>query len=408
MKILILFMVLILMTSCGADIAETASVTSSVAETTVVSSESLTETMTATTTAKTTTTAPIISTYETTTTVYNQLKNAVELNDVFYIDIDKSILYLFIDGEITDKMEVADEFVFDFSLRSAESVYENGSIQNPRTPVTFNIPPAIIVGERYYIALDRKITELKFLIEGKELDLEGGVGPVPAGILPISDISFAEYINPEYVLNAEELGFEGKAIFTYNADNHTFEGEVWHNDKSAEAIATGLFNNLDKFAFLTIPSEYYLTITPENRLGDKSKLVEFDNYSHKYSKGAIEGYRTSDEFMNLIKSIYTDEIAETIFNELLNDSDSDPKILEKDGVLYFLSYEEESFYYYENIYHYLDIVSVSENRIEARIVSSIPVNDKYDYKIEYSNMVFGKTENGWRISYTPFEWWLNL
>jgi hypothetical protein len=93
MKYIVLTFLLIFLTSCGADIAEMTSVTNSITETTTVSSESLTETMTVKTATTTTTTAPIISTYETTATIYIRLQNAVKLNDVFYIDRDKSIIY---------------------------------------------------------------------------------------------------------------------------------------------------------------------------------------------------------------------------------------------------------------------------------------------------------------------------
>jgi hypothetical protein len=295
MKILVLFAVLILMTSCGADIAEITSVT----ETTTVSSESLTETMTETTTAKTTTAAPIISTYETTTTVYNPLRNAVELNDVFYIDRDKSNLYLVIDEKITDQITLLKGNIRSFYLRSTQSVFNNGGVSLGNASITFNIPPAIVAGDQYYIAIDGKIEELKFLVDGKKLELNNCNNPVPEGILPISDISFAEYINPEYVLNAEDLGFEGKVTFTYNFETNTFDGEVWHNDKAAEDII------MKHFKFSDI---------------------------------------------------------------------------------------------------YYDIVSVSESKIEARVISFDGVNSVYDYTIEPSNMVFERNENGWYISQYPLGW----
>jgi hypothetical protein len=411
MKYLILSVLLIFLTSCGADIAEMTSVTSSVTETTTVSSESITEPTTATTTAKTTTTAPPISTYETTTTVYNPLRNAVELNDVFYFDRDKSIIYLVIDGEITDQIEVADAYVIKDSIyfRSAESYSTDIGVFLPNNRVYFNIPTAIVVENKFYIADETKIKELKFLIDGKELELKYGPGPDYEEVLKLSDTSFIQYIRPDYVINAEELSFEGKVTFAYNPDTLTFEGEVWHNDKTAEAIAKELNDNAYNLTHIRrIPTEYSFTISQETRVGDKSKLVKFDGYNGYYSKSTVEGYRTADEYMKLLKSIYTDETAEVIFNSMFSPPVDEPLIIEKNGELYFSTREYLQTHYDDSATYYYDVFSVSENKIEARYVSFHGHEHIYHYNIDPYNLILENTENGWRISQEEYDWWNGL
>jgi hypothetical protein len=224
------------------------------------------------------------------------LDNAYYLNDAFYCDYENEIVYLVIDDEITDQMAVTDAFVRNAAFTTNETFYNGGTGPILRD-VNFSMLPGITVDNRYYIAVDRKITELKFLIDGKELEFTDSDISAHVRVYPLSDISFAEYIDPKFVINAEELEFEGIIIYTYNSDNHTFEGEFWHNDKTAEAIIR----------------EFY---------------------------------------------IYPD--------------------------------------------YNFDIFSVSENKIEARVIYSPPDNGTNYFWVEPFNLILEKNENGWYESQNPF------
>jgi hypothetical protein len=59
----------------------------------------------------------------------------------------------------------------------------------------------------------------------------------------------------------------------------------------------------------------------------KVSFIKFDGYNGYYSKSTVEGYRTADEYMKLLKSIYTDETAEMILDTMCSPPQDEPFII---------------------------------------------------------------------------------
>lgn len=111
---------------------------------------------------------------------------------------------------------------------------------------------------------------------------------------------------------------------------------------------------------------------------DKITIDDFDYYRVNDEK-----YDSWNEWTNYVKSIYTDEIAESIINN--------NKIINIDGKTYTNDGGKGS--NLSNEYTY-DIISEAENKVTV----SLKNTDNFSSEIIETEIILAKTSNGWRIN----------
>jgi hypothetical protein len=276
---------------------------------------------------------------------------------VFYYNSDTETVYLVINGEIKDSLKCNNE----------PSSYDKEfkAVNKYGRDVILSIPPTILIDNIRYTAFNEKITKLKFTIDGEEIHVYDGSHTAFNTIYYLDGDCFIAYIRPELIKNAEEIGFTGKAIFTYNPENNTFEGVVSENDETALSVISKLYSEAQSLMF-------YENDVP-------------------YAK-------TRDELEELLYNVFTDDTAKATYYKLTNDEYLPPQITETDGKL---TYNTQHILLPANIY--FDILSITDDTIEVRIIS---FTGMHDYKILYDNLVLKKTDNGWRISQNPLDYFL--
>jgi hypothetical protein len=321
------------------------------------------------------------------------LKNSVNIDDVLYYYDDYQTIYLIKDNEIIDTMN-SRNVSSDFFYSSIRYEYE--------TTLDFDIPPYFVSRGKMFNVFNDKISEVKFIFDGKNIyDSE----PYPQFlhyVLKTGDRSFIVYIED---MGNYSIGINGKIEFTYNPENNCFEGEYIDKISSeAEQIARDLYIAADTLEdkvtmYYYVETEYSLSY--EGKLyGDPDKIVEFDDYD--YSKIVEEGFRTRDELIATLNTLYTPEYSEEIYKRWTDKSDYSPSIIEKDNELYLYipgglgdnEWGEPCF----------DIISADEDTIVARIVMLDYRSGGTPYfNVVYpENVIIKMTPNGYRISQIPF------
>jgi hypothetical protein len=317
------------------------------------------------------------------------LKNSVNIDDVLYYYEDYQTVYLIKNKEIIDTMNSRYAST-DFFFSSISYEYE--------TTLDFNIPPYFVSRGKMFNCFNDKIAEVKFIVNGKNIyDLEEHPEFLRY-VLKTGDKSFIVYIED---MGNYSIGINGKIEFTYNPENNCFEGE--YIDKispEAEQIVRDLYIAADTLEdkvtlYYYVETEYSLSY--EGKLyGDPDKIVEFDDFH--YSKIVEEGFRTRDELIATLNTLYTPEYSVEIYKSWTDNFDYYPCIVEKESELYLHvpdglgdnEWGEPCF----------DIISVDENTIEARIVMLDYRSGGAPYfNVVYpENVIIKMTPEGWRIS----------
>jgi hypothetical protein len=324
--------------------------------------------------------------------IENIIQNSISINDLLYYYDDYSTVYLIREGKIIDT----------FSGWISEGFFYS-SDEEFATPLEFDIPPHFEYKYKMYNVFNDKISEVKFIVDGKNIyDLE----PSPEFlhfVMKTGDRSFVVYFMDLFNYS---LGINGKVEFTYNPENNCFEGEHKYNESpEAEKLISDLYKKADELdsmisTVMPAPTDYQLSGS-NDQLRNHDFVVKFDDYPHaNYSRGATVGFRNRKDFMAQLNEIFSPECSEEIYKIWTDKSEHYPLIYEHEDELYFLLIEGGDGGWGN---WYFDIISITEETIEARIawIEYRSASPYYNH-IRPINIIITKTENGYRISQNPF------
>jgi hypothetical protein len=313
------------------------------------------------------------------------MHNSKRINDIFYYDEDYRTVYLIKDSKVLDTFcrgTVSDDFFY------TSEYYKYDTIN-------FDIPPYFNSANRMFNDYNDRISEVKFLVDGKNIfDLEYFPEYLHY-VLKTGDNSFVVYFRDAYDYN---IGINGKVEFTYNPANNCFEGEYRYNESpEAEKSVSDLYFKVEN---LDDRLAGYDEIKTEADGHDNTVQLEGYDYVY-YSRAIEEGFRTPDELMTTLNTIFTPECSEEIYKIWTEKTKHYPLIFEKDNELYFYLHDGMG----DGGWHeyYFDLISVTEDTIEARIVWIEYRGGSPYYDLVFpENMIIQMTPDGYRVSQNPF------
>lgn len=220
---------------------------------------------------------------------------------------------------------------------------------------------------KVYTISNDKFKQIEFFEDGVNL---GDVGYDILSGIAVGENSF-KVVYSDYPYK----DYYGECVFTYDNENFRFDGvsRKFNPEEGALAIALNMHEKLISYHI----KEYYEHFD----FGDYTF-----NYDDSYAKIIEEGYRTRDEYTASLNKILTEEYAETIYNQFLvefvrtyygytNTWSRDPILEEREDGLYHHVCEGfgASFIYS----HYIEIVSESDEKIEANVYTMYDYSDQF-------------------------------